>query len=754
MTTPTFEEVESLFSDAIEEAGYGRHHVPANGYINLALNGESDEKGYARLVCNGDKIYGWVKDRRDPENKLFKWRYKNGVAGDPVEKKKAKAKVQQDSLNLYHSLPKAKPDHPYLVRKKIKDPNPLRWEESSNTLVVPIYDAKSGSFIGIERIDQDGEKLVPKDGSVAGGCVIPGSNALDDLNKGKGSLPFHLGEGFATAYSIGSSLYQPVIAARYAANLVNVAKAMHERDPLRPIVAYGDNGDGSQYAIKAALEVGRVGKVCFPPPHYGDFNDQYVAEGPEAVAKWIEANTRVPEAHEAADKDIAKINETYALALVGGSAAIMKFKPDSTFDLLKVGSFSQWFANQSILRPNSDGGSEGIQLAKYWLTHKERRQYEGIVFKPKKVVPGHYNLWGGFSVEPKQGDYPLFKSHLQNVFGDDFEWVFAWFAQMVQHPEMKPGTSIVLRGKQGVGKTKIGQVFGSVFFELHYVLVADPRFVVGRFNSHLVCCILLHADEAFWAGDKQSEGKLKDLITGNRYYIEFKGKEPVAVDNNIRLFVCGNQDWVVPAGYDERRFAVWDVNEKNQRNYAFFDAIDKEMDNGGREALLYDLLNFDLSKVQLREIPKTAALLEQKVASQDDKQGWWLDTLMRGELPAGCIDTNHCPKDKLFERYIYHSMKVVGSRRRSIETSLGMFLNKVVPGLKHHKLALISSPDPNVTPPGEGEDVYGRAYEFPSLRECRAAYVKLLQQSIDWDENDEWSHEVEVKAAIKPRGAF
>jgi hypothetical protein len=38
---------------------------------------------------------------------------------------------------------------------------------------------------------------------------------------------------------------------------------------------------------------------------------------------------------------------------------------------------------------------------------------------------------------------------------------------------------------------------------------------------------------------------------------------------------------------------------------AYFRAIAGELNNGGRQALLYDLLNFDLSKIDLRSIPKT-----------------------------------------------------------------------------------------------------------------------------------------------------
>jgi hypothetical protein len=42
-------------------------------------------------------------------------------------------------------------------------------------------------------------------------------------------------------------------------------------------------------------------------------------------------------------------------------------------------------------------------------------------------------------------------------------------------------------------------------------------------------------DEAFWSGDKQAEGTLKDLITGRDHVIEHKGKEPYTVANKTRV---------------------------------------------------------------------------------------------------------------------------------------------------------------------------------------------------------------------------
>jgi Family of unknown function (DUF5906) len=300
------------------------------------------------------------------------------------------------------------------------------------------------------------------------------------------------------------------------------------------------------------------------------------------------------------------------------------------------------------------------------------------------------------------------------------------------------GTAIAMRGRQGVGKTIVGKSIGSLF-PRHYVAVSDPRYVTGRFNSHLVSCILLLADEAFWAGDKQAEGKLKDLITSDRQFIEYKGKEPVSVDNYVRLLVSGNHDWQVPAGYEERRFAIFDVSEAHLQDHDYFAAIEEEMDNGGREALLYELLNFDLSTVNLRKIPKTDALLEQKIASQDDRQGWWLDFLHRGELPK-CCGENRSPTDAIQQSYLNHAQKHHPSKRRAIETALGMFLRKWAPGLKKHDHIAIGwtrVPKADGTT-ADGSPIYGHAYEFPSLKVCRATFVEKIQQRIDWDNKADW----------------
>jgi hypothetical protein len=252
----------------------------------------------------------------------------------------------------------------------------------------------------------------------------------------------------------------------------------------------------------------------------------------------------------------------------------------------------------------------------------------------------------------------------------------------------------------------------------------------GRFNAHLVSCILLHCDEAF-AGDHAAEGKLKDLVTGDEHFIEFKGKEVIRVRNFVRLLVTGNAKWLVPAGMDERRFAMFEMGKEHQRDYAYFAAIDTEMKNGGREALLHHLLTFDLSTVNLREIPKTDALLEQKIASLTPDEAWWLDVLQRGRLPEGCDDDDTCSAQLLFDDYIRHATKQgVSAKRRSIETSLGINISKLVPKgfrrLRNVEYTVYDKYHQVEEPKG------GKGYRFPTLLECRDFFEEKIQQKVDW----------------------
>lgn len=437
---------------------------------------------------------------------------------------------------------------------------------------------------------------------------------------------------------------------------------------------------------------------------------------------------------------IKRMNQSYALVLMGSKAVVVREQTDGPIEdrlkVLSIESFRAWYANRFTTIRDKDGKQKVVTWATAWLCSRERRQFKGIEFFPNPDgapgTEGYLNLWRGFAVEPraKANGWATFRDHIfTNVCHQDrklFSWVLGWFAHMVQRPRERLGTALVLRGKMGTGKSKVGEVMGSLF-PAHYFMVDDPRYITGQFNPHMASCLLLQAEEAVWAGDKAAEGRLKGLVTSTFQMIEAKGIDPIRLDNHVRLIMTSNEDWVVPAGKDERRFAVLDVGDGCAQNFEYFGAIDAEMADGGREALLHDLMAFDLSTVNLRQIPLTGPLLEQKIRSLTPVESWWLAALERGApTRKWTLWPTEVSGEELFDDYVATSDKI-GVKRRAEETVFGMQLRKLVPGLTRRRVTI-----------GEGPDMGRRVrcYVLPPLADCRALFAEQLNQAMPWEDDE------------------
>lgn len=457
------------------------------------------------------------------------------------------------------------------------------------------------------------------------------------------------------------------------------------------------------------------------------------AEDVEEAAERADAAPRKPRER---GFSVEKMNAEWALVLMGSKAVILHEQPNARaiedkLRILSPEAFKLWFLNKRTEAQTEDGDIQSLTFALRWLNSAKRRQYLGIEFVPggdAQQTLGYYNLWRGFSVEPKEnGSWAIFRDHLlTNVCGGDsdhFKWLLAWFAHMVQHPRERIGTAIVLRGAMGSGKTKVGEVFGSLI-RSHYFMVDDPRYVTGNFNAHMASCLLLQAEEAVWAGDKAAEFRLRGLITATYQMIEQKGVDPIRLENHVRLLMTSNEDWVVPAGKDERRFCVFDVQPHVAQNHEYFAEMDRELNEGGRERLLFDLLNMDLSPYNLRQIPRTKALLEQKIRSLDSVEAWWFERLMQGAPIRGMSDwPQEIAKARIFDDYITASDRI-GIKRRALETELGIKIKRLAPGLADRK-----GYDPETS-------LRMWNYVLPNLSDARAAFEKAVGQEVNWPADD------------------
>ncbi len=426
---------------------------------------------------------------------------------------------------------------------------------------------------------------------------------------------------------------------------------------------------------------------------------------------------------------ITEFNARYAVVQAGDKGRVLQEHADGSFTLLAPSEFKFLHSHRTVaLSPKRQ-----VAAAEVWLGSPLRRQFAGIVFEPEPpFTPGTYNLFRGWAVTPAPGDCGRFLAHVrENVCGGDerlYRWVMAWFAQLFQQPGRKPGTALVLRGKQGTGKTIVGKLVGRLL-GVHYALVASGHRVTGKFNALHERLLLLQADEAFFAGDHATAGALKDMVTNPTQFIERKGVDAFPVANHLRLLITSNATWAVPAGLEERRFAVLDVADAKLQDHAYFGALVRQMEQeGGDAALLHHLLTLDLSGVDLRTIPTTDALREQKVASLTSEQKWWLDRLMSGVLPSYDPGTRSVPTEALHEHYLDHA-RGLGYSHRSSATELGIALNALVPGLEKKRPLLRKGQE------GAGHRI--PHYRLPPLQACRAAFERLTKQVMAWPPSDQ-----------------
>ena len=247
-----------------------------------------------------------------------------------------------------------------------------------------------------------------------------------------------------------------------------------------------------------------------------------------------------------------------------------------------------------------------------------------------------FNTWRGFAVAPAEGNDKLARilSHIKEVLCDGNEEVYTytldWIASGFQKPEDRGGSALVWKGLKGTGKGMIGNMLCEMW-GYHALHVTQKDHIVGKFNGHLEDKRFLFADEAFFAGDKANEGVLKGLITEPRLMIERKGFDAVERPNYIHILIVSNDDFVVPATRDERRYCVTTVNPKYKDNFEYFSALDNDVkDKDVQAAFLYFMLHRDISKYRAGRIPETEALAEQRAENADSTTTWMMRCLQEG----------------------------------------------------------------------------------------------------------------------------
>jgi hypothetical protein len=447
------------------------------------------------------------------------------------------------------------------------------------------------------------------------------------------------------------------------------------------------------------------------------------------------------------DDAVDAMNEHHAIIdNVGGKAVIAGWEPSSLDPERLVvifqnkESFLLRYSNRyaMINVPDGRGGGQqmSVPLGRWWLNHRKRRQYRGVTFLPAgpKEVNQCLNLWRGWGVDPKAGDWSLIREHIEVVLAggnkEFADYIIRWIAWAIQNPAAQAEVALVLIGAKGAGKGTLIRCLKRIFGD-HAFQVTSREHVIDKFNGHLQDCVLFTADEAYWGGDKRCVGRLQGMITEPTLPIERKGLDVFEVKNFLHIIMLAEPGWVIPAGRYERRYAALAVSTAKRGDKAYFRALHKQIEDGGAAAMFYDLRSMDLGDWHPRDIPEALltnpALQKQQSHNLPPLEQWYVMLLHNGELPAAL--TNH-PNIAYTRSLVEDAKEKVPRLRDLTEVALRNFL------LDEESLGTTCTKYRNASANG---------WNFPPLSEAREAWCRRYgpvtweTDATDWKKSSPYS---------------
>lgn len=415
----------------------------------------------------------------------------------------------------------------------------------------------------------------------------------------------------------------------------------------------------------------------------------------------------------------------FRIRFYGNNSPVVTVKKDGSLVFQNHMTFEQAYSSEQVL---DHDGKKTVSKGRWWLKHEQCRTYDEIVFDPEQPPETEttYNLWRGFPYGEKEGEIKLTEEYLRNIIcnndADALAYLWQWMAHVVQRPGKPAGVALVLRSdEEGTGKTFFAEKVCGALVGDNYRQIHEP---FSKFNSDQQGAVVMFCDELVCTGHKKEESALKIMITANKRQFERKGFDKITQPNHLHMIIASNSEWVVPAQSTARRFFVLDVSTNRANDSEYFNAISKELDNGGYEILMHKLRKVKLTgnKETLDLPPLTSGLTRQKEESLNCIQSWWYEFLQAGNAGQGWPE--FIETAALYELYRAFHEEHGGWEMLETNRKFGLYLKKMCPSVKRTRCSRLN--EKKLRPWG---------YSLPSLEESRKAWEKALGMKPVWLES-------------------
>lgn len=329
---------------------------------------------------------------------------------------------------------------------------------------------------------------------------------------------------------------------------------------------------------------------------------------------------------------------------------------------------SLYYMNEVMNKDDEPTGKYKRKLThpyKVWTSSARRREVSKVEFAPEKRSEHNViNLWRGWRwpvdecisnarYQHANGWSVIhIVDHILHVWcggnANLCKYTLKYMASILQHPGKATDVVLILGGPEGCGKTLPLAAFGTIFGD-SYMQTSNPDDVVGRFNGSMQDKLLVQIDEVDFLDGKQS-ASLRAAVTDTKKRVEFKGREiqySEAPTNYVMTTNKPNQRFM-QVGPQSRRFFMLSCNftPKSMEPGYFhnmIDFLDLKGEMRGCKAFagfLFSVVN--MSNFNVRDIPTTQMLMEQKLTCMLPEHSFVLEALFRGCFTGTYLDhQNH-----------------------------------------------------------------------------------------------------------------
>jgi hypothetical protein len=442
------------------------------------------------------------------------------------------------------------------------------------------------------------------------------------------------------------------------------------------------------------------------------------------------------------EQAIDALNERYAIVTLGSQTVVAQFLHDGRIDFFKFDELKRRLIKEWIDVPVPGKAPKRRPLADTWLRSSRGNQYSraicGMPGRLPEPGPNDLNLWRGFTIEPKPGDwssvFEFIRTIICNGDADTFAYVLNWMAALIQRPGERGHSALIMLGREGIGKGFFAdQVLGACFRD-EYLHLMDPQLLTGEFTGHLSNRALVFADESAWGDDRAAVNKLKALVTEPQTTIHRKGLTPYTEPNSMHVIISSNDKVPIAISDSDRRYVVLDVSDRRIQDTDYFATLACELNCGGRAAMLYDLLEWPVDWDLLRRPPVTAAKRTLKQLSMSFLHRWWLEYLQTADEKTW---RSKMPKDALYKEYAAAFKEAKPAKEalllkeafgHELKRIFTLGWSKTIAGAGGESCPYLTA-TAKVLVGAERKN----AYAFPSLSECRLMFMLATGTEPEWD---------------------